>query len=64
MTGKIYLVQGEGQLVGMTEQAYDTEDVLQRQMADFSDFRAGGRIIPTSPYGQLMISDGTGMAPA
>ena len=56
MSGKIYLVQGEGQLVAMTEQAYDTEDVLQGLLANYPDLLAGEQINPESPRRWLLLS--------
>lgn len=41
MSGVIYLMQGEGKLVPMTEQSYDSEDVLQRLLADYHDLLGG-----------------------
>ena len=56
MSGKIYLVQGEGQLVAMTERAYDTEDVLQSLPAYYPDLLAGEQINPESPRRWLLLS--------
>jgi len=41
MSGVIYPMQGEGKLVPMTEQSYDSEDVLQRLLADYHDLLGG-----------------------
>jgi hypothetical protein len=35
MNGGIFLIQKDGELVEMTEQPYDTEDVLQQLLANY-----------------------------
>ncbi len=41
MAGGVYLIQGDGQLVEMTEQPYDSEDLLQATLAEYPNLLAG-----------------------
>jgi hypothetical protein len=41
MSGGIYLVQGDGQLVEMIEQDYASEDRLQELLAKYPNLLAG-----------------------
>lgn len=43
MSDGIFLVQNDGQLVEMTEQPYDSEDVLQGLLAKYPNLLAGGQ---------------------
>src|SRR4051794_11961433 len=56
MSGLIYLRQPDGTLVGMTEQPYDTEDVLQRLLADYPSLLAGEQVNATDPRRWLLIT--------
>jgi hypothetical protein len=44
MSGGIFLLRGEDDLVPMTEAPYDTEDVLQELLAKFPDLLAGDQL--------------------
>jgi hypothetical protein len=55
MSGLIYLRHGD-QLVPMTESTYDTEDDLQRLLADYPDLLAGEQINSTAPRRWLLIA--------
>ncbi len=41
MAGGVYLSPGDGQLVEMTKQPYDSEDLLQRMLAEDPNLLAG-----------------------
>jgi hypothetical protein len=56
MTGGIYLLQDDGHLIEMTEQAYDSEALLQKLLADYPSLLAGNQINPTEPRRWLLIS--------
>jgi len=56
MSGGIYLIQGDGGLVEMTEQAYDSEDLLQKLLADYPNLLAGDQIDTTEPRRWLLVS--------
>ncbi len=61
MSGVIYLVQGEGDLVPMTEQAYDSEDVLQRLLADYPDLLGGEQMNAAAPRRWLLLAREAGL---
>jgi hypothetical protein len=44
MSGGIFLLRGEDDLVPMTEAPYDSEDVLQELLAKFPDLLAGDQL--------------------
>lgn len=44
MSGGIYLIQGDGQLVEMTEASYDSEDLLQGLLARYPNLLAGDQM--------------------
>jgi hypothetical protein len=56
MTGAVFLVQDNGELVEMTEQAYDSEDMLQKLLADHPSLIAGDQVGGGSPIRLLLIS--------
>lgn len=56
MSGGIYLVQGDGQLVEMTEQDYASEDRLQELLAKYPNLLAGDQIDSNEPRRWLLIS--------
>lgn len=69
MNGGIYLIQDNGQLVEMIEEAYSSEDLLQELLAKYPNLIAGEQIDSESPRRWLLISreaslpsqqDGTG----
>ena len=55
MSGDIFLVRGEDELLPMTETAYDTEDVLQALIARFPDLLAGDQLPGDEPRRWLLI---------
>lgn len=61
MSGVIYLVQGEGKLVPMTEQSYDSEDVLQRLLADYPDLLGGEQMNASVPRRWLLLAREAGL---
>jgi hypothetical protein len=56
MSGGIFLLQGEGKLVEMTEQPYDTEAVLQKLLADYPNLLAGDQMDAAAPRRWLLVS--------
>ena len=61
MNGKIYLVQNDGQLVAMQEQAYDSEAVLQTLLARYPDLLAGEQIDRTDPRRWMVVAREVGL---
>ncbi|MDG6249865.1 hypothetical protein [Methanocalculus sp.] len=49
MQGEIFLLQGDEELVEMKEKAYDSEDLLQKLLADYPKLLAGNQIDPVNP---------------
>jgi len=49
MSGGIFLLCGDDDLVEMTEQPYDSEDILQALIARFPSLLAGDQLDSTSP---------------
>ncbi|MBI4505503.1 MAG: hypothetical protein HY691_08210 [Chloroflexi bacterium] len=62
MGGRIYLIQGESQLVPMVEQEYDAEDRLQELLASYPDLLAGDQMDSTAPRRWLLVSREMGLA--
>jgi len=56
MPGGIYLIHEKGQLIEMTEQPYDSEDLLQQLLEKYPSILAGDQIDNTSPRRWLLIS--------
>lgn len=56
MSGGIYLIQKDGQLVEMNEKAYDTEDLLQGLLARYPNLLAGDQMDASQPRRWLLIS--------
>jgi hypothetical protein len=56
MPGGVYLIQGDGQLVEMAEQAYDSENLLQGLLAEYPNLLAGDQIDGDEPRRWLLIS--------
>jgi hypothetical protein len=54
--GGVYLIQQDGRLVEMTEQAYDSENVLQRLLAEYPNLMARDQIDHDEPRRWLLIS--------
>lgn len=55
MTGGIYLIQDDERLVEMTEQAYNSEALLQKLLVDYPSLLAGDRIDSMTPRRWLLI---------
>lgn len=51
----IFLIQDDGRLVEMTEQPYDSEDLLQKLLADYPSLLAGDQIDSSRPRRWLLI---------
>jgi hypothetical protein len=56
MSGGIYLIQNDGQLVEMREQQYDSEDLLQKLLADYPNLLAGDQIDSAVPRRWLLVA--------
>ena len=56
MKGGIYLIQGNGELVEMAEQPYDSEDLLQGLLARYPSLLAGAQMDPAAPRRWLLVS--------
>lgn len=56
MNGGISLIQDNGQLIEMTEQEYDSEDLLQQLLATYPSLISGEQIDSESPRRWLLIS--------
>ncbi len=55
MQGEIFLLQSDEELVEMKEKAYDSEDLLQKLLADYPKLLAGNQIDPVNPRRWLLI---------
>jgi len=55
MTGRIYLLNDNADLVGMEEKTYDSENLLQELLANHPDLLAGDQIEPESPRRWLLV---------
>src|SRR6185437_2312152 len=69
MSGRIYLLQDDAQLMPMQEAPYDSEKLLQKLLADYPDLLAGEQINSVEPRRWLLVTqemqvpddeDGTG----
>lgn len=56
MNGGIFLIQDNGQLIEMTEQEYDSEDLLQELLATYPSLISGEQIDSESPRRWVLIS--------
>ena len=56
MSGGIYLIQSDGQLIEMIEQAYNSEALLQSYLATYPNLLAGDQIDAITPRKWLLIS--------
>jgi hypothetical protein len=56
VNGGIYLIQNDGQLVEMTEKAYDSEHLLQGLLAQYPNLLAGDQMDNSQPRRWLLIS--------
>jgi hypothetical protein len=55
MSGGIYLLRGEDELLEMFEQQYDSEEILQALIAKFPSLLAGDRYGTSAPRRWLLI---------
>ncbi len=55
MGGGIYLIQDSSRLVKLSEEAYDSEDMLQQLLAKYPDLLAGDQMDPAAPRRWLLI---------
>ena len=62
VSGGIFLLRGEDDLVPMTEARYDSEDVLQELLAKFPDLLAGDQLAGSEPRRWLLIGPRIGGA--
>src|ERR671916_953213 len=56
MPGGVYLIQGGGELVEMSEQSYDSENLLQGLLAEYPNLLAGDQVGGDEPRRWLLIS--------
>jgi len=56
MKGGIFLIQDDGQLIEMSEQKYDSEELLQGFLAKYPNLLAGDQMDSNSPRRWLLIS--------
>lgn len=62
MSGGIYSIRDDGQLVAMSEQPYASEDLLQGLLAKHPDLLAGDQMDSVSPRRWLLISKEVALA--
>ena len=55
MTDSIYLIQGESDLVEMSQAAYDSEALLQTLIAKYPNVMAGDQMNPSNPRRWLLV---------
>ena len=60
-SGEIFLIKDDGELVGMTEQKYDSEDLLQGLLEKYPNLLAGDQMDSESPRRWLLISREVGV---
>lgn len=56
MSGGIFIIQSDGKLLELNETAYDSESVLQQQLATYPNLLAGRQIDSDNPRRWLLIS--------
>jgi hypothetical protein len=56
MAGNIYLIQNDKTLQPMTEQPYESEDVLQQLLENYPELLAGDQIDAAAPRRLILIS--------
>lgn|ERR1700754_702744 len=61
MNPGIFLIQPNGELVEMNETQYDSEDLLQRLLAEYPSLLAGNQIEPRAPRKWLFIERESGV---
>jgi hypothetical protein len=62
MTDAIFLIQQDESLVEMTDQPYDSEDLLQSLLAKYPNLIAGNQINPDAPRRWLLVKREAGLA--
>ena len=55
MGGGIYLIQDDGRLVELREEAYDSEDLLQQLLVKYPNLLAGDQMNPVAPRRWLLV---------
>ena len=61
MSGGVFLIQDDGELVEMGEQPYGSEEKLQELVAKYPNLLAGGQINPAAPRRWLLVSREVGI---
>jgi len=61
VSGGIYLLRGEDELLAMVEQPYDTEDILQALIAKFPSLLAGDQFGESGPRRWLLLAREAGL---
>jgi len=61
VSGGIYLLRGEDELLEMVEQPYDTEDILQALIAKFPSLLAGDQFGESGPRRWLLLAREAGL---
>ena len=56
MGGGLFVIQGDGSLVELREQPYDSEALLQELLARYPNLLAGDQIDPDTPRRWLLVS--------
>jgi len=56
MTGGIFLIQNNGELIEMREQPYDSESILQKLLEDYPNLLAGDQMNQKEPRRWLLVS--------
>lgn len=56
MAGEIYALTDDGRFAAMTEQPYESEDLLQRLIEEYPSLLAGGQMRPTAPRRWALVA--------
>jgi hypothetical protein len=56
MPGSIFILQEDGRVIETRETPYNSEDLLQRLLADYPNLLAGDQINPAEPRRWLLVS--------
>ena len=60
-SGEIFLIKDDGQLVGMKQREYESEDLLQELLQKYPNLLAGDQMDSKSPRRWLLISREVGV---
>lgn len=60
----MFVLGDDGKLIGLSEKAYDSEDLLQSLLASYPDLLAGEEMAPGAPRRWLLVSRETGVPDA